>query len=203
MVKETMVKEIMVEETMVKETMIHHTAEVSPRAKIGNNVRLWHQAQIREGAVVGDNCIVAKNVYIDKGVIVGANCKIQNNCSLYRGTTIEPGVFIGPHCIFTNDKYPRAVTGDGTLKSENEWKASTILVKKGASLGARTVVLPGVTIGIFAMVGAGSVVTKEVPDYGLVYGNPARLQGYVCPCGRKLGPGQLPGENCSPCAEKG
>ena len=175
---------------------IHSTADVSPEAKIGNNVKIWHQAQVREGAVIGDNCILAKNVYVDKGVIIGANCKIQNNSSLYHGVTLERGVFIGPHCVTTNDRQPRAINSDGTLKKDRDWEEGKIVIKEGASLGARVVVLPGVTIGRFALIGAGSVVTKEVPDFGLVYGSPARLVGYVCVCGKKLEEGQKAGEKC-------
>ena len=179
--------------------MIHPTAEVSPKAQVGDYVKIWHQVQIREGAVVGKNCIIGKNVYIDKEVLIDANCKIQNNSSLYRGVRLETGVFIGPHCVLTNDKFPRAINPDGTLKQDADWNVQNIFVKSGASIGARVVVLPGITIGQYAMVGAGSVVTKDVPDFGLVYGNPAQLQGYVCQCGKKLEEGKIPGMNCKRC----
>lgn len=165
--------------------LIHSTADVSSQAKIGENVKIWHQAQIREGAVIGDNCILAKNVYIDKNVRIGANCKIQNNCSVYHGTILEDGVFLGPHCVLTNDKNPRAINPDGTLKDDSSWEEGKIIIKYGASLGARVVVLPNITIGRFALIGAGSVVTKDVPDFGLVYGNPAKLMGYVDKSGKK------------------
>jgi len=151
---------------------------------------VWNQAQIRSGAKIGNNCIISKNVYVDLGVSIGNNTKIQNNVSIFQGVTIEDGVFIGPHVCFTNDKVPRAINLDGTLKAGGEsacdWKLAKTLVKNGASIGAGTVILPGVTIGKFAMVGAGSVVTKDVPDQGLVYGSPAELKGYVCKCGSKL-----------------
>lgn len=179
--------------------MIHPTADVSPDAKIGNEVKIWHQAQVREGAVIKDHCILAKNVYVDEKVIIGSNCKIQNNSSLYHGAVLEDGVFIGPHCVLTNDKIPRAIKLDGSLKNNADWEEGKILIKEGASLGARVVVLPNITIGRFAMVGAGSVVTKDVPDFGLVYGNPAKLQGYVCKCGRKLEEGKNIGEQCNYC----
>ena len=162
------------------------TAVVSEKAKIGNNVRIWHFAQIRENAEIGDNSIIGKNVYIDHEVKIGKNVKIQNNVSVYFGAKIEEGVFIGPHVCFTNDKMPRAINEDGELKSDKDWKVGKIIVKKGASIGACSVILPDVTIGQYAMVGSGSVVTKDVPDYGLVYGNPAKLQGYVDKKGKKV-----------------
>lgn len=180
--------------------MIHPTADISPNARLGNNVKIWHHVQVREQAAIGDNCILGKNVYIDKEVIIGSDCKIQNNCSIYRGTKIEKGVFIGPHCILTNDKVPRAINQDGTLKQDTDWEPGKIRTKEGASLGAGVVILPGVTIGRFAIVGAGSVVTKEVPDFGLVYGSPARLQGFVCYCGKRLEAGKKPGEKCYYCS---
>ncbi len=182
--------------------MIHPTADVSSEAKIGDNVKIWHQAQVREGAVIGNNCILAKNIYVDEKVIIGSNCKIQNNSSLYHGAVLENGVFIGPHCVLTNDKIPRAIKLDSSLKNNADWEEGKILIKEGASLGARVVVLPNITIGQFAMVGAGSVVTKDVPDFGLVYGNPAKLQGYVCKCGRKLEKGKEAGDNCDLCDRK-
>ena len=166
--------------------MIHPSAEVSPEAQIGEGTNIWHQAQVREGARIGRNCIIGKGVYIDFDVVIGDNVKIQNYASIYHGVTIEDGVFIGPYACLTNDKIPRAITPDGGLKSDADWEVGKIRVKYGASIGAGAVILPNVTIGRFAMVGAGAVVTKDVPDHGLVMGNPARLVGYVCKCGRRL-----------------
>ena len=165
---------------------IHPTADVSPKAVLGDGVRVWHEAQVREGAVLGRNCILGKGAYIDFGVQIGNNVKIQNRASVYHGVTIESGVFIGPHAIFTNDKLPRAVNPDGSLKSDDDWELGKILVREGASIGAGAIIVAGVTIGRWAMIGSGSVVTRDVPNYGLVYGNPARLHGYACPCGHRL-----------------
>ena len=166
--------------------MIHKTAEVSKKAVLGRNVSVWNNAQIREDARIGDNCIIGKSAYIDHGVKIGDNVKVQNNSSVYFGSTIEDGVFIGPHVCLTNDKNPRAVTKDGKLKGSTDWEIGRILVKKGASIGAGSIILPNVVVGKHAMVGAGSVVTKNVPDFGLVYGNPARLAGYVDKSGSKV-----------------
>jgi UDP-2-acetamido-3-amino-2,3-dideoxy-glucuronate N-acetyltransferase len=165
---------------------IHPSAEVSQEADIGARTRIWHQAQVREGARIGENCIIGKGAYIDFDVQIGCNVKIQNYASVYHGTTVEDGVFIGPYVCLTNDKLPRAITPDGKLKNDAEWEVGKIHVKYGAAIGARAVVLPDVTIGRFALIGAGAVVTKDVPDYGLVVGNPAQLVGYVCKCGRRL-----------------
>jgi len=186
--------------------MIHPTAEVSPKAQIGEGTRIWHHAQVREGARIGRNCIIGKNVYIDFDVTIGDNVKIQNNASVYHGVKIEDGVFIGPHACLTNDKIPRAITPTGELKSSQDWEVGRILVKYGASIGAGAVILPNVTIGRFAMVGAGAVVTRDVPDHGLVVGNPARLVGYVCRCGRRLRLQEVRGQKmfmvCDVCNEE-
>ena len=167
-------------------TTIHPTAEVSPAAKIGSGSRVWHLVQIREGVEIGQNCIVGKDVYIDFDVQIGDNVKIQNSALIYHGATIEDGVFIGPQACLTNDRFPRAITSDGQLKGAEDWIVGPILVKRGASVGAGSIVLPNVTIGQFALIAAGAVVSKDVPDYGLVVGVPARLVGYVCHCGSKM-----------------
>ena len=155
--------------------MIHPTAEVSPEARIGEGTRIWHQAQVREGVVIGDNCIVGKGVYIDFDVNVGSNVKIQNGAMLYHGLTVEDGVFIGPQACMTNDEYPRAITPDGQLKGNDDWTVGPIVIRYGASIGACSVILPNVMVGRFALVAAGAVVTRSVPDHGLVVGVPARV----------------------------
>jgi UDP-2-acetamido-3-amino-2,3-dideoxy-glucuronate N-acetyltransferase len=165
---------------------IHPTAEVSPDAVIGPGTSIWNQAQVREGARIGAGCVIGKNSYVDVDVVVGEHVKIQNNCSLYRGVTIEDGVFIGPHVCFTNDRFPRAVNVDGSLKAVDDWDVSPIRVRRGAALGAASVILPGITVGAWAMIGSGSVVTRDVEDYALVAGNPARRIGAACPCGQPL-----------------
>jgi len=166
--------------------IIHPTAEVSPKAKIGAGTRVWHLVQIREGAVIGENCIIGKDVYIDFDVKVGSNVKIQNGSYLYHGLTVEDGVFIGPRACFTNDVYPRSITPDGKLKGNDDWEVGPIIIKYGASIGTGAIIIPNVTVGVFAMVAAGAVVTRSVPDHGLVVGVPARLAGYACKCGKKM-----------------
>ena len=157
---------------------VHATAEVSETASIGDGTKIWNQAQVRNDAVIGDNCIISKNVYIDEHVSIGNGVKIQNNVNVYHGVTIEDDVFLGPSMTFTNDMYPRAFNSD--------WKITETLVRKGASIGANATIRCGITVGEYAMVGAGSVVTKDVPAYALVVGNPAKRIGWVCKCGTKL-----------------
>jgi acetyltransferase-like isoleucine patch superfamily enzyme len=184
---------------------IHPSAEVSAEAEIGPGTMIWHQAQVRERASIGSGCILGKNVYVDAGVVVGNNVKIQNNASLYHGVTLGDGVFVGPHVCFTNDKMPRAVNRDGSRKSDEDWEVGPIRVELGAAVGAGAIVLPGVTIGRWAMVGSGAVVTRDVADYALVVGNPARRVGSACPCGQPLpdGPGGEPFAGpCPRCGEE-
>jgi UDP-2-acetamido-3-amino-2,3-dideoxy-glucuronate N-acetyltransferase len=165
---------------------VHPSAEVSNQAQIGEGTSIWHQAQVRENVVIGVGCIVGKGVYIDFDVHLGNHVKIQNYVSIYHGVTLEDGVFVGPHVCFTNDLRPRAINPDGSLKAADDWQLTPTLVRNGAALGANSTIRCGVTIGRWAMVGAGSVVTRDVPDYGLVWGNPARLHGFVCPRGARL-----------------
>jgi len=182
---------------LTEETHIHPTAEVSPEAKVGPGTKVWHQAQVREEAKVGKNCILAKGVYIDKGVRIGNRVKVENYVSVYQGVTIEDDVIIGSQVSFTNDLYPRAFNQD--------WELLKTSVKKGASIGANATIICGLTVGRYALVGAGSVVTHNVPDYGLVFGNPAKLKGFVSKCGQKLGRGQKEDNvvrmKCTKCGE--
>ena len=164
-------------------TYIHPTALIAPEAEIGAGTRLWRNVQVREHASIGCDCNIGQNAYIDDHVVIGDNVKIQNNASLYRGLQLEDGVFIGPHVVFTNDRVPRAINPNGTPKGVDDWSVGHTLVRYGASLGAGAVVVTGVTIGRWALVGAGAVVTADVPDHALVLGCPARIAGYVSASG--------------------
>jgi acetyltransferase-like isoleucine patch superfamily enzyme len=165
---------------------IHPTAEVSPEAVIGPGTSIWNQAQVREGARIGSGCVIGKNVYVDFDVRVGDHVKIQNNVSVFHGVTIEDGVFVGPHVCFTNDRLPRAINPDGTPKTDDDWEVAPTLVRHGAAIGANSTILPGLTIGRWALVGSGSVVTRDVDEHELVAGNPARRLGTACACGQSL-----------------
>lgn len=156
----------------------HPSAEISLQARIGRGTKVWNQAQIREDAVIGEDCIISKDVYIDFGVHIGNGVKIQNGISVYHGVTIEDDVFLGPHMVFTNDLYPRSFNQD--------WKLMKTVIKRGASIGANATIMCGITVGEYAMVGSGSVVTKDVPSFALVVGNPAKAIGAVCYCGHPL-----------------
>jgi UDP-2-acetamido-3-amino-2,3-dideoxy-glucuronate N-acetyltransferase len=180
---------------------IHPTAEVSPLAEIGAGTRIWHQAQVRERARIGRNCILGKGSYVDFDVTLGEHCKLQNGVYVYHPAKVADGVFLGPGVIITNDKRPRAVNPDMSLKTDADWEVSPVSIGLGAAVGAGSVVLPGVKIGRWAMVGAGSVVTRDVPDYGLVLGRPARLVGYVCPCGGRLESDSNGEHRCPECGQ--
>ncbi|MCK4444411.1 MAG: N-acetyltransferase [Thermoplasmata archaeon] len=168
---------------------IHPTAHVSEDAEIGEGTYVWHEVQIREGAKIGRDCRLGKCVYIDKDVEIGDNCKIQNRATVYQGVKVGNNVFIGPHVVFTNDLYPRAISSD--------WKVVPTIVKDGSSIGANATILCGIRIGEYAMIGAGSVVTRNVEPHELIVGNPAKRVGYVCHCGRKL-----LNHHCSHCDKK-
>ena len=166
---------------------IHPSATVEDDAIVGEGTYVWQNAMVRRGAKIGSQCILGYGVHIDTDVQIGNRVKIQNYVSVFHGVTIDNGVFVGPHVVFTNDLFPRAINPDGTLKSGQDWVVSETFVSYGASIGANATIRCGITIGKWAMIGAGSVVTRDVPDYGLVVGNPARLIGYVTAEGERVG----------------
>lgn len=181
---------------------IHPTADVSDQATIGAGTRIWHQAQVREGAVIGEQCIVGKGAYVDKDVRIGDRCKLQNGVFVFHGFNLDSGVFLGPGVMLLNDKHPRAINPDGLPKSDADWAVSEGLIGYGAAVGGGAVVLPGVKVGRMALVGAGAVVTRDVPERAIVAGNPARVRGFACDCGHSLGrqkPGSVNSHACAEC----
>jgi acetyltransferase-like isoleucine patch superfamily enzyme len=154
---------------------VHPSADVDERAQLGEGTSVWHLAQVREGAVLGRSCIVGRGAYVGPGVSMGDHCKLQNYALVYEPAVLESGVFVGPAAVFTNDHYPRAVSPDGSLKSASDWEPVGVTCREGSSIGARAVCVAPVTIGRWAMVAAGSVVVRDVPDFALVAGVPARF----------------------------
>ena len=167
-------------------TYIADSADVSERATLGEGTKVWHLAQVREDAVLGANCIVGRGAYIGTGVSMGENSKVQNYALVYEPASLGKGVFIGPAVVLTNDTYPRSISPDGTLKSAHDWTPVGVTIEDGASIGARAVCVAPVTIGAWATVAAGAVVTKDVPAYALVAGVPARRLGWVGKAGHPL-----------------
>ena len=165
---------------------IHTSADVDDSAVLGPGTTVWHLAQIRENAHLGHQCIVGRGAYVGPGVIIGNNVKLQNYALVYEPSQLENSVFIGPGSILTNDVYPRAVSPSGELKQAHDWDALGVVVREGASVGARVVIVAGRSVGRWAMVAAGSVVTQDVPDFALVAGTPARQIGWVGRSGRRL-----------------
>ena len=161
-------------------------AEVHPHATVGAGTSIWGLACVRENAVLGRECIVGRGAYIEDGVVLGDRVKVQTNALLFKPASIADDVFIGPAVVLTNDRYPRSSTPDGALKREDDWTAEGVVIERGASIGARSVILPGVRIGTYAMVAAGATVTKDVPSYAIVVGAPARRVGWAGPAGRPL-----------------
>ena len=158
---------------------ISSSASVDASAVIGDGSSVWGDAQIRGGAKLGKNCIIGTGAYIDSDVVIGDNCKIQNLALVYHPAKIANGVFIGPAAVLTNDQYPRAINPDGTLKSASDWDAVGVEINEGASIGARAVCIAPVKIGVWALIAAGAVVNKDVPDFALMAGVPAKRIGWV------------------------
>ena len=167
-------------------TRIESSADVSDKATIGDGTLIWHLVQVREDAVLGANCVIGRGAYIGPGVKLGDNCKVQSYALVYEPAVLEDGVFIGPAVVLTNDEYPRAVTPQGRLKGADDWTEVAVHVREGAAIGARAVCVAPVTIGRWALVAAGSVVTRDVPDFALVAGVPARRLGWVGHAGVRL-----------------
>jgi acetyltransferase-like isoleucine patch superfamily enzyme len=165
---------------------IHATADLEPDVSVGAGTSIWHRAQVRTGARIGAECVIGRDAFIDERVTIGDRVKIQNLALVYHGVEVEDGVFIGPGAILTNDRYPRAVTSTGDLARADDWQVSPITLRSGCSIGAGAVVVAGTEVGRFAMVGAGAVVSRSVPNHALVVGSPARRIGWVCACGARL-----------------
>ncbi len=172
----------------------HETSIVEEPCRIGKGTKIWHFSHIMPDATIGDNCVIGQNVFIGKGAKIGNNVKVENNVSVFEGVTLEDNVFCGPSCVFTNVINPRSF-----VSRKHEFKPT--LVKKGATIGANATIICGNNIGRHAFIGAGAIVTKDIPDYALVYGNPARIQGWVCQCGVKLDFGQDSQAQCPKCGK--
>lgn len=166
--------------------MIASTADVDDSAILGASTHIWHLAQVREDAKIGSGCIIGRGAYVGPGVVIGDNVKLQNYALVYEPARLEDGVFIGPAAVLANDMFPRSVDVSGQLKRAGDWHAEGVVVRQGASIGARAVVLPGRVIGRYALVAAGAVVTRDVLDFSLAVGVPARHAGWVGRSGQRL-----------------
>jgi len=162
------------------------SATVEPGAAVGDGTYVWDLAAVRRDARVGANCIIGRGAFVDAGVVLGDNCKVQNGALVYGPARLATGVFIGPAAVLTNDRFPRAINPDGSLKSADDWDAVGVVVEEGASIGAAATVLGGVIVGRWSLVAAGSTVTRNVPAFAVVAGAPARRIAWVGPAGRPL-----------------
>lgn len=171
---------------MAAPSFVHDTADVAASATIAAGAKVWHYAQVRENAALGENVIVGRGAYVGTGVEVGDNCKIQNYALVYEPAKLARGVFIGPAVVLTNDHFPRAINADGTPKSADDWHPVGVDIREGASIGANSTCIAPIVIGAWALVGAGSVVVKDVPPFALVVGSPAKRIGWVGTAGHPL-----------------
>lgn len=167
-------------------TFVHPTVDLDDNVSLGDDSKVWHYAQIRSGAVLGDGCIIGRGAYIGTSVRLGKNCKVQNYALVYEPASLGDGVFIGPAAVLTNDQFPRSVSPDMDLKGGDDWEAVGVTINDGASIGARAVCVAPVTIGRWATIAAGAVVTRDVPDFALMVGVPARRVGWVGKQGHPL-----------------
>jgi acetyltransferase-like isoleucine patch superfamily enzyme len=170
----------------MRDPVVASTADVDPQAVLGPGTTVWQLAQIREHAQLGHDCIVGRGAYVGPGVVIGDNVKLQNYALVYEPAQLENGVFIGPAVVLTNDTYPRSVDVSGKLKRSADWTPAGVVVRVGASLGARVVVVAGRVIGRWSLVAAGAVVTRDVPDFALVAGVPAKRIAWVGRAGEPL-----------------
>ncbi len=162
----------------------HKTAEIEKGANIGQGTKIWNNCQIKKNATIGENCVVGHNCFISSKAVMGKGCKLQSNIDVWDEVTLEDYIFVGPSVVFTNDLNPRAKYPKSKYPKYGEWIPT--LVKEGATLGANATIICGINIGKWAMVGAGSVVTKDVSDYAIVVGSPAKNIGWICECGNKI-----------------
>jgi len=177
-----------------KDFFIHETSIVEEPAQIGKGTKIWHFSHLMPNVLIGADCVIGQNVFIGKGVKTGNNVKIENNVSVFEGVVLEDDVFCGPSCVFTNVINPRS-----HVSRKHEFKPT--LVKQGVSIGANATIVCGNTIGRYALIGAGAVVTKDIPDYAMVYGNPSEIKGWVCECGVKLDFAKGDNTTCAECGK--